>query len=147
MARRNKASGRRTDSFRDLLNSPQGNGLPNEKSYPLGRDENAEILNSSIFVFCPKGLYNVETSRTYTASICGAIPIILCSNEEWNEIYPYYDIEPPWLHTNSVENIVSIINELLANPQELYKIQKNIIKWTSDIKKEIYLNINNTVTK
>lgn len=109
--------------------------------------ENTEILNSSIFVFCPKGLYNVETSRTYTASICGAIPIILCSNEEWNEIYPYYDIEPPWLHTNSVENIVSIINELLANPQELYKIQKNIIKWTSDIKKEIYLNINNTVTK
>ena len=36
---------------------------------------------------------------------------------------PYLDIEPPWLHTNSIKKMIEKIQYLLQHPQELSRIQ------------------------
>ena len=108
--------------------------------------ENVDILNSSIFVFCPNGNHNVETYRQYTASMCGAIPFLLCTDEQWNETYPYLDIEPPWLYTNKADKMVNIMRKLLQNPAELKRLQEQVLKWWVDIKRVIYKNIDTTIS-
>ena len=108
-------------------------------------DQNATILNSSLFVFCPIGNSNVECSRQYSASMCGAIPYLLCTNDQWNEIYTYFDIEPPWLHTDDIYTMVTTIQNLLQTPREIEKLQELVLKWWVDMKDSIYKNINNHV--
>jgi hypothetical protein len=107
--------------------------------------ENPEILNGSIFVYCPKGSYNVESPRPYTASMCGAIPFLLCSDAEWNSLYPYMDIEPPWLHTNKIEVMKDEMERLLKNPQELMRIQQDISRWWNNIRALVHNNINEVI--
>ena len=38
-------------------------------------------------------------------SMCGAIPCLVCTQAQWDSTYPYFDIEPPWLHADSAEKI------------------------------------------
>lgn len=110
------------------------------------QEQNPDILNSSIFVYCPIGNYNVECSRQYTASMCGAIPCIVCTQSQWDSTYPHFDIEPPWLHADSAEKIRDMMEELLKNPDELNTLQQAVSKWWVDIKRALYENINNVVT-
>lgn len=107
--------------------------------------ENPDILNNSIFVFCPKGYVNIDSSRPYTASMCGAIPLILCSDEEWNTLYPHFDIEPPWIHVDTIEKIINIIQKLLEQPHNIMKLRSEIKNWYKKIQYCIYNNINNIV--
>jgi hypothetical protein len=108
-------------------------------------NENPEILNGSIFVYCPKGEYNVESSRPYTASMCGAIPFLLCSDDEWNSLYPYMDIEPPWLRTSKIEVMKDEMERLLKNPQELMRIQQDISRWWNNIRAIVHNNISEVI--
>lgn len=110
-------------------------------------EQNAGIINGSIFVFCPIGNVNVECFRNYTASMCGAIPFLLCSDDQWNEIYPYFDIEPPWLHTDSVEKMIVMMHNLMNNPRQLIKLRNSVLQWWTNIKNTIYLNIDSCVLK
>ena len=109
-------------------------------------EENPDILNSSIFVYCPNGNYNVESSRPYTASMCGAIPCLVCTQSQWDSTYPYFDIEPPWLHADSAEKIRDMMKSLLENPVELRRLQHAVSKWWVDMKRAVYKNINDIVT-
>lgn len=109
-------------------------------------EENPDILNSSVFVYCPVGNYNVETSRPYTASMCGAIPCLVCTQAQWDSTYPYFDIEPPWLHADSAEKIRDMMKSLLENPDELRRLQHAVSKWWVDMKRAVYKNINDVVT-
>lgn len=108
-------------------------------------EENPDILNSSIFVYCPIGNKNVECSRPYTASMCGAIPCLVCTQEQWDSTYPYFDIEPPWLHADSAEKIRDIIKTLLKNPNEIRRLRRAVCNWWVDIKRAIHKNINDVV--
>ena len=108
-------------------------------------EENPDIFNGSIFVYCPIGNYNVESSRPYTASMCGAIPCLVCTQKQWDSTYPHFDIEPPWLHADSVEKIKDVMEELLDNPFELKKLQQAVSKWWIDIKEAIHAYIDKTI--
>ena len=117
---------------------------PNFYGYTT-KDENIDILNNSIFIFCPKGYKNVDSSRPYTASMCGAIPFLLCTDDEWNSLYPYLDIEPPWLHTDSIEKMINKMRELLQNPKNILELQSKIKLWWKNLDKIIYNNINKII--
>jgi len=110
------------------------------------QEENPDIFNSSIFVFCPIGNYNVECSRQYTASMCGAIPCLVCTQAQWDSTYPYFDVEPPWLHAESAEEMRDVMKTLLENPDEIRRIQHAVSNWWVDMKKAVYKNINDVVT-
>lgn len=110
------------------------------------QEENPDIFNSSIFVFCPIGNYNVECSRQYTASMCGAIPCLVCTQEQWDSTYPYFDVVPPWLHAESAEEMKDVMKKLLENPDEIRRIQHAVSKWWVDMKRAVYKNINDVVT-
>ena len=117
---------------------------PNFYGY-TNKYENIDILNNSIFIFCPKGEKNIDSSRPYTASMCGAIPFLLCTDEEWNSLYPYFDIEPPWLYTDSIEKMINKMRELLQNPKNILELQLKIKLWWKNIQKIIYSNIDKIV--
>lgn len=108
-------------------------------------EENPDIINSSIFMYCPNGNHNVESSRPYTASMCGVIPCLVCTQAQWDSTYPYFDIEPPWIHADSAEKIRDIIKTLLKNPNEIRRLQRAVCNWWVDIKRAIYKNINDVV--
>ena len=105
------------------------------------QEENPDILNSSIFIYCPVGNSNIETSRTYTASMCGAIPCLVCTQAQWDSTYPYFDIEPPWLHASSAEEIKGMMQTLMNDKDKLTALQTEISKWWKDIKIAIRDNI------
>jgi hypothetical protein len=109
------------------------------------REENLEIYQNSIFVFCPIGNTNVECSRQYTASMNGCIPFLLCNDEVWNETYKHFDIIPPWLHSSNINDLIKIIRNLLNNPNEIVELQKKTLKWWKDIKFEIKKNIDKNI--
>tara|TARA_B100001093_G_scaffold508705_1_gene571405 strand:- start:753 stop:1817 length:1065 start_codon:yes stop_codon:yes gene_type:complete len=110
-------------------------------------EENPDILNSSIFIYCPVGNYNVETNRSYTASMCGAIPCIVCTQSQWDSTYPHFDIEPPWLHASSVEEIKDMMQSLMNDKAKLTALQSEILKWWTDIKITIRDNIELAIAK
>jgi hypothetical protein len=88
--------------------------------------QNAKISSTSIFIVCPVGNSNVECSRQY-ATKCGAIPFLLCTQGQWDEVYSYFDIKPPWLHTDNIQEMISTMKNLLENPQELLRLRRESI--------------------
>ena len=78
--------------------------------------------------------------------MCGAIPCLVCTQAQWDSTYPYFDIEPPWLHADSAEKIRDMMKSLLENPDELRRLQHAVSKWWVDMKRAVYKNINDVVT-
>jgi len=62
------------------------------------------------------------------------------------ELYSYFDIEPPWLHTDNIDTMVSTMRSLINQPILLSKLQSDTFEWYSNIKSKIYKNINEAVT-
>jgi len=99
--------------------------------------ENRKIFDDSIFVFCPPGNKNIECYRQYAATVNGCLPFLLCNDDVWNEVYNYFDIPPPWLHSSNMKDLIKKIRILIKNPEKLQKLQEEHLKWFNDIKNKI----------
>ena len=86
------------------------------------------IYRDSIFVCHSKGNVTYDCSRPYEASICGAIPIIVCSKNEFETTFSQQE-NPPWLRYDSWEEAHDSCLELLKDMDKLETISKNCIEW------------------
>lgn len=128
----------------EILNIFKSNLKPyfNEKTN-IG--ENSEIYNQSIFALCLRGNVSIDCFRQYTASKNGCIPIIICNFHDYQQSYGKYTEKPPFLRSDTAEQAVKIINDLLNNYEKINELQRKQNIWWSNIKNEIKGNINNAL--
>jgi hypothetical protein len=103
-------------------------------------EEMKNIYRDSIFVCHSKGNVTYDCSRPYEASICGAIPIIVCSNNEFETTFSKQE-NPPWLRYDSWEEAHDSCLELLKDMDKLETMSKKCFEWWN---KRIN-NINNLI--
>ena len=120
------------DKFLKLKNNYihlQQDGVPRQ----ISRDELMDIYFDSIFSPCPRGWTQLEVNRIYESILCGSIPILTCSKDEFDVIFKYHN-NPPFIFTNSWDESVEICSDLMNNKIKLQILQeKNIIWWKSTI--------------
>lgn len=119
--------------------------LPHFNESTRGLEENRIVFNNSIFTLCPHGNVNVESSRPYAATANGSIPLLLCTNDEWNETYEHFDITPPWLRGSSWHELGSRVKNLLSQRDALQKLQDDCLGWWNAHKLAIRANIINVL--
>ncbi|QDZ25310.1 hypothetical protein HOP50_16g78580 [Chloropicon primus] len=109
-------------------------------------EKNFEVFRESKFVVCPRGNSNIDTSRTYTASKTGGIPVVIVPREDWDEFYAHMDIEPPWPRADDTAGAVRIMRNLTEGPAErLNQMQRDVLHWWDALNVEIRKNIDESV--
>jgi len=85
----------------------------------------ANVYLNSCFVPNAKGNCNLDCFRLYEASICGAIPVVVCENEKtWKKMN-----NPPWIFVKSWDQAVDVCSKLLENKNDMDEKQLKILKW------------------
>ena len=87
-----------------------------------------DIYSDSIFVPNCRGNVTMDCFRTYEASACGAIPVVVGNI---NELMITYAKEqcPPWIFSNNWSDAINRCCELKQNPEKLLKLQQQNISW------------------
>lgn len=88
----------------------------------------AYIYMNSVFVINRRGNKSINCCRLYEASMCGAIPVVICSTKEFSETFTH-EQSPPWLHAQSYEEAYEVIVELLKNVDALQWLQTLVFEW------------------
>ena len=88
-----------------------------------------EIYNNSIFVPNGRGNIVLDCSRIYEAILSGSIPILVCSELEFNETFYYNNNIPPFLFEKSWDDAVLRCEELLYKVEELEIISSKNYEW------------------
>jgi len=88
-----------------------------------------EIYNNSIFVISGRGNQSLDCFRIYEAIVSGSIPVVVGSYSEINNTFYYNNDMPPIVHDESWEAVVVKCNNLLNNPEELQKLQCDLLLW------------------
>jgi hypothetical protein len=88
-----------------------------------------EIYQNAIFVLCGRGNYKLECFRIYEAIVAGAIPVIAGTTDEIKTTFHYSHRIPPIVHDESWERVVVKCNQLLENPEELQRMQDDLLLW------------------
>lgn len=105
-------------------------------SQQISREQLIDVYLDSIFIPCSRGWTQTETNRIYESLMCGAIPVIVCGEEEYNVVFQFYgnfQEKPFFIRENSWIEAVDKCKKLLDTPDELQKIQEYNIKWFNDI--------------
>ena len=87
-----------------------------------------DIYRESIFVPNGRGWFKLDCFRLYEATICGAIPIIVGSFEEYSTTFSQEE-NPPWLRYDSWEEAHNSCLELLKDMNKLETMSKNCVQW------------------
>ena len=100
--------------------------------------KNHRILQSSKFLFCPRGTsQGVDCFRQYAGCEHGCIPIVQCTHKDWDDFYGKFLIEPPWLHADNVRDLAEKMLELANKPQQLQNLQRENQRWWQSIQSVI----------
>lgn len=95
--------------------------------------QNYDILNNSIFTYCPSGNTSLECFRQYAAMRNGSIPIIVASKKDYDEAFSHFGdsliFDPPWIRVSSVDEFVKKVNKLLENPKAVQDLSDKQIRW------------------
>ena len=91
-------------------------------------EEMKNIYRESIFVPNGRGYFKLDCFRLYEASICGAIPIVVGTLQEYSITFSQEE-NPPWLRYDSWEEAVDSCLELLKDMDKLETMSKNCIQW------------------
>lgn len=123
----------------DILN-------PNEISFfkkfeygHLGPCEKQDIrmtYNECIFVPITRKKNRIDSSAIYNVLSCGAIPVIVGTQDEFKEAFGYFlgtTCIPPWVHGDSWESVTEACKTILDDKEMLTQIQKNCIIWWQNI--------------
>ena len=106
--------------------------FPNCKFGKTKKEENSKIYQQSVFVFCPKGNISLPCFRNITACINGCIPIIVASNDEFNEAFDNINPRPTWVHEPTIEKLIERVKKLLKKPKKLQQLSNSQLKWYKD---------------
>ena len=106
--------------------------LSSLKRYCIGNSISSrqmlDIYSESIFVPNCRGNVTMDCFRTYEASICGAIPLIVGDKHELNRTY-FKEENPPWIFADNWDNAIKEGLYLINNPELLLEKQQNILLW------------------
>ena len=91
-------------------------------------EEMKNIYRESIFVPNGRGNVKLDCFRLYEASICGAIPIVVGTLQEYSITFSQEE-NPPWLRYDSWEEAHDSCIELLKDMDKLETMSKNCIEW------------------
>lgn len=112
------------------------------KPHIYGRSDHqsmAYIYMNSVFVINRRGHKSINCCRLYEASMCGAIPVVICSVEEFDSTFCFEE-RPPWLHAQSYKEAFDVMTELLKNMDGLQMLQNILFEWWQR-------RVRNTVTR
>jgi hypothetical protein len=101
----------------------------------------AEIYKNAIFIPNGRGNISLDCFRIYEAVVCGAIPVIIGTEEEIKTTFYFNGNIPYFIRAMSWIEAVNKCKSLLNNLDELENIQKMNFKWW----KSIINNIRNTI--
>ncbi len=103
------------------------------KESGVDKNELIKVYNNSIFVPCGRGNAALDCFRNYEATICGAIPVVVGRNyEEIGNSFNYAKL-PPWLYADTWEHATVKCKYLLNNPDQLQKMQNEILEWWDEV--------------
>jgi hypothetical protein len=121
----------RADMVRNMNTVPNGKsffkicGEPGpHDGYALSPAMMAEMFNDTIFVPCPQGNFSIETCRLCEALQMGALPIVE-RNEYWTNLFG----DHPLIQIDSWDQVPSLINELLNDPEALELKRQQTYNW------------------
>ena len=102
---------------------------------PCEKKDIRKIYNECIFVpiVRKKGL---DCPEIYDALSCGAIPIVVSSQEEYKVAFGKFlgtSCVPPWVHGENWDDVVETCTTVLQNEEMLTQLQKNCIVWWQNI--------------
>jgi hypothetical protein len=87
------------------------------------------IYNDSIFVPNGRGNIVLNCSRIYEAILSGSIPILVCSELEFNETFFYNNDIPFFIFEKNWDDVIIKCEELLNNVEEIEKLSKKNYEW------------------
>jgi hypothetical protein len=87
-----------------------------------------DIFSNSIFVPCGRGNFTLDCFRNYEATIAGAIPVVVGSQEEINCAYKYEEA-PPWIYANNWAEAVVKCQKIQFDFNRLQEMQEANIAW------------------
>lgn len=112
----------------------------------IDKPQMMKIYLNSIFVPNGRGNSSLNCFRLYEASMAGAIPVVVGTDEEINCTFEYEEC-PPWLFFNSWEEASNECLELLKEKNILQKIQNDVISWWNSRIKSVSEKVENALTK
>jgi hypothetical protein len=120
----------RNDLLESFSNIPDNYCLIHDgnKSKMLNGNQVADIYLNSVFVPCSRGWTNLNTMRIYEASMCGAIPVVVGTEEEIERDFAYEE-SPPFIFADSWESAVDICKTLLSSEVLLLEKQNQVLTW------------------
>lgn len=89
------------------------------------------VYQNSCFVPSAKGNVHLDCFRLYEATICGAIPVVVCDDAgliTWSKLN-----NPPWIFAKSWEEAINVCRDLCNNPDQLNQKQAEVVQWWKDI--------------
>lgn len=95
-----------------------------------------DLYSDSIFVPCGRGNWSLECFRNFEATIAGAIPVVVGSENEIIQTFKFEEI-PPWIYAPTWEDAVKTCISFLSRKDELQIIQDNNIAWWNRTMKNI----------
>lgn len=95
-----------------------------------------DIYSDSIFVPCGRGNFSLECFRNYEATISGAIPVVVGSQEELDYTYGFEE-KPPWIYAHSWQEALGKCQEIQFNSDKLQEMQNENIAWWNRMMKLI----------
>ena len=111
-----------------VLNDINTLAYTNGKGYKhKASQEMRDIYRESIFVPNGKGNIVIDCLRLYEASACGAIPVVVGTQQDFKVLCK--EENPPWLFYNNWPQAVTELKKLLQNKHALNERSSNVTKW------------------
>lgn len=99
--------------------------------YLIGTSLSKELMckaySQSIFVPCGRGNSSLDCYRLYEASMNGAIPVIVGSEEEIHSTFKYEE-NPPWIYASNWKEAVDICMNVQVNSEDVISWWKGRIE-------------------
>jgi hypothetical protein len=89
----------------------------------------AEIYRNAIFAPNGRGNVSLDCFRLYEAIVCGAIPVIIGTDEEIDRTFWYGGHVPIFVRGSTWEEAVYKCRDLMDNMDDLEMIQKTNFNW------------------
>lgn len=88
-----------------------------------------KIYSDSVFVPGGRGNSSLDCWRLCEATVAGAIPVVVGSEEEIDHTFRFFDNLPPWVYAQDWDSAVRKCQEVQFNPDRLNEMQANNVNW------------------
>lgn len=95
----------------------------------LNTEEMYSLYSESRFVPCGRGNSSLDCWRLYEATVAGAIPVVVGSEEEIDHTFRFFGKIPPWIYANTWDEAVVKVQEVQFDLDKLQQMQFRNISW------------------